>query len=117
MPDSPIPTVPSRSRPEAKSFGALMTELWELLVGYVKQETIEPLKGLGRFLGWGVPGAIVATLGLVLLVFAGLRATQTEASFSGHLSWLPYLIVIVGAGVIVGLAVRAVTRPTRKKGH
>jgi hypothetical protein len=113
MADSPSPS----SRPEAKSLPTLVSDLWELIVSYVKQETVEPLKGLGRFLGWGVPGAIVTTLGLVLVFLAGLRATQTESSFSGHLSWLPYLIVIVGAGVVVGFAVRAVTRPTRKKGQ
>ena len=113
MPDSSAPT----SRTEPKSLPTLLTELWELVVDYVKQETLDPLKNLKRFLGYGIPGAIVATFGLVLLFLAGLRATQTESSFSGHLSWLPYLIVIVGAGIVVGLAIRAVTRPTRKKGQ
>ncbi len=110
-------SAPATSRREEKSLPELLTELWELIVSYVKQETLDPLKDLKRFLGFGLPGAIVATFGLVLLVLAGLRATQTESSFSGHLSWLPYLIVIAGAGFVAGLAIRAVTRPTRKKGH
>lgn len=114
MSDSPSPTT---SRREEKSLLELVTELWQLVVSYVKHETIDPLRDLKRFLGFGIPGAIVATFGLVLLTLAGLRATQTESSFSGHLSWLPYLIVIAGAGLVAGLAVRAVTRPTRKKGQ
>ena len=113
MADSPSPTT---SRQEAKSLPTLVTELWELVVGYAKQETVEPVKGLLRFLGWGVPGAIVSTLGMVLLFLGGLRAIQSESSFEGHLSWVPYLIASVGAAAVAGLAARAITRPTRKKG-
>jgi hypothetical protein len=109
--------MPSTSRPEVKSLPTLLTELWELVVGYVKQETVEPVKGLGKFLAWGVPGAIVTSFGVLLLLLAGLRAIETESSLSGHLSWLPYVIVLGGAGVVAGLSAWAVVRPARKKGR
>lgn len=75
----------------------------QLVIDYVKQETVEPLKGLGRFLAFGVAGSLALCVGVVLLLLALLRLLQTETdgSFTGNLSWLPYLIVTV---VAVGLA-------------
>jgi len=91
------------------------SELWELTTTYAKQETIDPLKGLGRFLAFGVGGAIVLGAGFVLLLLAGLRALQTEtgSTFTGNWSWAPYLIVL-GAGAI--LIVLALLRITKRKG-
>lgn len=95
---------------------ALTGELWQLVVAYAKQETIEPIKGLGRFLGLGVAGSAVLGLGLVLLILAGLRALQTETgtTFTGNWSWAPYLITLVGCLAIAGLAARAITSPKRR---
>ena len=33
----------------------------QLTIDYLKQETLGPLKGLGRFLAWGVAGSIAVT--------------------------------------------------------
>ena len=98
---------------DAKSIPQVATELWELSVAYAKQETVDPLKGLGRFLGYGVGGAILFGLGSVLLLLALLRALQTEtdSTFTGSLSWIPYLIVVITALLLVGLLVwRVVNR-------
>jgi len=99
-----------------KSLPTLATELWELVVAYLKQETIEPIKGLGRFVAFGIAGSIVLTLGLVLLVLGGLRAVQVETSphLTGSLTWVPYLVVLVAAGLFAGLAARAITSKKRK---
>jgi hypothetical protein len=118
MPDSSPSRPPSAvttSRREDKSLPTLVTELWELLVSYIKQETVGPLRGLRRFLAFGIAGAVLTSIGLVLLTIAGLRAIQTETNFTGHLSWLPYLIVIAAAGLVAALSARAITRPMRKK--
>ena len=90
-----------------KSIPQVATELWELSTAYAKQETIDPLKGLGRFLGYGVGGAILFGLGSVLLLLAALRALQTETDtlFTGNLSWIPYLLVTIGALLLSGLVV------------
>ncbi len=68
------------------------------------QETIGPLKGVGRFVAFGIAGATVGGLGLMLLLLAGLRALQTETdtTFTGNLSWIPYLIVLVVVLAILG---------------
>lgn len=86
------------------------SELWEMVVTYAKQETIQPITSLGRFLAFGVAGSVLLSIGLVLFALAGLRALQTETgdTFDENLSWLPYLIVLVGAAVVAGLARRAI---------
>jgi hypothetical protein len=88
-------------------------ELWALTKDYARQETVDPLKGVGRYLGYGAAGALLGGLGVILLMLAGLRALQTETgdALDGSLSWLPYIIVLVVAS---GLVAWAVTRITKK---
>jgi hypothetical protein len=91
----------------AKSIPQVASELWELSTAYAKQQTIDPLKGLGRFVGFGVGGAILFALGSILLLLAALRALQTETgtTFTGNLSWAPYLIIAGAAGLLIALVV------------
>jgi hypothetical protein len=98
-----------------KSLPVLASELWELVVTYAKQETVDPLKSLVNFLKFGFAGAVLLALGLVLLLLAGLRALQTETTphLTGHLSWVPYGIVLVGCAVVAGIAVSRVGKGKR----
>lgn len=79
----------------------LVTELWELIVAYVKQETVVPLQKLGRYVAWGVVGALLLGVGVIFLALSGLRALQTEtgSTFTGNWSWAPYGIVLVALGL------------------
>lgn len=88
-----------------KSLPTLATELWELVRDYAKQELVEPLKGLGRYIGFGLAGAVCVGIGSVLLALSLLRALQTEtgAHFHDHLSWVPYLVVLVVSGLVLVL--------------
>jgi len=83
-----------------------------LLQDYAKQETVGPLKGVGRYVAFGLAGSILLSLAGVMFVMAGLRAlqTQTGTALTGNLSWIPYLIMVVGAALIILLAVKAVLR-------
>lgn len=103
-----------------KGIPTLAAELKELVVAYVKQETVVPIKGLGRFVAFGVAGSAVLSLGLVLLVLSLLRVLQseTDTTFTGNLSWAPYAITLVVCAVIAGLAARAIgshKRRTRRR--
>ena len=86
-------------------FSASGNETVRLVVDYVKQETLDPLKGLGRFVVAGIVGSVALAAGLVVLSVGFLRLLQTEtgSTFTGHLSWLPYVICAV-ALVAVGVA-------------
>lgn len=88
-----------------KSLPTLASELWDLVRAYAKQETVEPIKGLGRFIAFGLAGSVMLGIGLVLLAVAGLRALQTEtgSTFEGNWSWAPYLIVLVVCALLLGL--------------
>lgn len=99
-----------------KSLPTLATELWDLVRAYAKQETIEPLKGLGRAVGFGVAGALSLGIGVVLLVVGVLRVLQTETgeAFDDNWSWVPYLIVLVLCGVVVALALKGTSKRKRK---
>jgi hypothetical protein len=87
-------------------------EFVDLVVAYAKQETLGPLRGLGRFLAVGIGGSVALALGVPLLLLALLRALQTEtgSTFTGNLSWLPYLITSVAALAVAALAVWRITK-------
>lgn len=96
----------------SKSIPETLSELKDLTVSYAKQETIDPLKGLGRFIAFGVAGSLFLGIGLVLAALAGLRALQTETgdTFDDNFTWAPYGIVLVGALIIIVLAVTRIGR-------
>jgi hypothetical protein len=87
-------------------------ELRDLLVAYFKQETLLPLRQLGRYLAFGVAGSLLMGTGVMLLALGGLRLLQTETgtTFTGNWSWVPYVIVF--AGLVVGAAIAWTARKT-----
>ena len=101
----------------SKSVPTLINELREMVVAYVKQEALEPIKDLGRFVAIGVGGSLLLSLGLVMLVLAGLRALQTEtgSTFTGNWSWAPYLSTLVGSALVAALAARAISANRKKE--
>jgi hypothetical protein len=95
-------------------------ELVELVVDYAKQETLGPLRGLGRFVAFGLVGSVFLAIGLSVMLLGGLRSLQTETgtTFSGNLTWVPYLVTAAGAVLVAGLAAWRVTAgPARRRGR
>ena len=90
-------------------------ELVDLVLAYAKQETIGPLRSLGRFVAFGVLGAVFTAIGGFLLSLALVRALQSELAgpLGGNLSWVPYLGGIVVAMVFVVAAVLLMVRKPR----
>jgi hypothetical protein len=82
-------------------------ELKELLIAYFKQETIDPLKGLARYVAFGLLGAFLFGIGICFLAIGGLRALQTETgtTFDGNFTWAPYGITVFGLLVIAAAAI------------
>jgi hypothetical protein len=88
-----------------------------LLRDYLVQETVDPVRTLGRYVLWGTLGSFFVGLGALMLLVGLLRLLQGETSaFHGNLSWIPYLIVTVVAVVVIALTVvRIVTGPARRR--
>lgn len=89
----------------------------QLVIDYVRQETLDPVKGVGKFLLFGLIGSLALCVGFVLLLVGLLRALQAETGtrFGGHLSWLPYAMVGFVALVAMGLMAWLVTRGPAKR--
>ena len=82
-------------------------ELKDLVVDYAKQETVQPLRNLGRYFGYGLAGAFALGTGVIFLLLALLRGLQrlqflndVRRPEATSFTWAPYLIVMV-----VGIAV------------
>ncbi len=88
-------------------------ELQQMLVAYVKQETVEPLKTLGGYLAWGIAGAIFIFLGVMFLALGTLRFFQSEfTTFEGG-GWQsagPYGIALGILVVLIALVLLAFQR-------
>jgi hypothetical protein len=99
-----------------KSLPGEAQELFQLVVGYAKQETLDPVKNLGRFIGFGMAGALLGSLGAVLLLLGALRLLQTETgdTFDGNWTFVPYVVVLVVSGAIAGGAMKARGRGQRR---
>jgi hypothetical protein len=93
---APAPAPPTGRRAQPPPVPQLVTELRDLVVTYVKQQTLAPLQQLGRYVGFGIGGSLLLGFGVVFLALAGLRALQTETgtTFTGDWSWVPYLIMV-----------------------
>jgi hypothetical protein len=108
---------PAPPRPELKRsppLPQLITELRDLVVTYVKQQTLVPLKQLGRYVGFGIIGSLLLGVGVVFLGLSALRALQTETgdTFTGDWSWVPYLITF--AALVLGAALVWLARTARR---
>lgn len=86
-------------------------ELRTMVVDYAKQETLNPIKNLGRWVAFGFAGGLSITLGVILLGLGALRALQTQTSvFDGGWNFVPYILVFLILGVAIGLLYRAATK-------
>lgn len=91
-------------------------EIRELVVGYAQQETLDPLKRLGGYLGWGLAGSICMFLGTMFVGIATLRLTQSIDAFTGS-SWAslaPYAFALLFLVLVCGLMYRALSKAKKK---
>lgn len=79
-------------------------EVQQMLVSYAKQETLEPLKQLGRYLGLGIAGSLLMFTGVFFAGLATLRLLQSLDTFSGA-SWMSTLPYVASIGVLVAAIV------------
>jgi hypothetical protein len=106
--------VPPTSRPDDS---ASIGEVVDYVKRYALQETVGPLRGAGRWLGYGAAAALTLGLGLSLMLLGLLRLLQTEwdRAASGSLSWLSYLVVLVVCVLLLVLTLKRINKTSLNK--
>jgi cytochrome c biogenesis protein CcdA len=105
------------SQNRGKNDEASLGDVIEFVKAYAKQETLGPLKGVGRWLAFGAAAAFVMGLGLMIMLLGVLRLVQTEwdRAASGSLSWLAYLITFIVTVVLLIVTLLRVKKSTLNK--
>ena len=86
-----------------------LQEVRDLFVRYFKEQTVQPLKDLGRFVAFGALGSIFVAFGIVMGLLGVLRMLQALFPvLDGSLSFIPYVIVVVLALLIGALVVQRI---------
>ncbi len=112
---------PAAAKTSTASGVAGVKELASMAVGYAKQETVGPLKGLARYAGYGFAAAIFFSTGLFLVALGALRGIQAatgaadnkRGGLDGNLSWLPYLLAVLVCLLLLGLVALAAKRAVK----
>ena len=86
------------------------------LRSYVKQETVGPLQGLGRYVLFGLAGSVCFAVAAIFLTLAAIRSLQElTTTFEGRWSFVPHLAGIVVALIFFALALLAIKRDGRRR--
>lgn len=97
-----------------KSPAQQIQELRDLIIGYAKQETVDPLKSLGKFIRNGLGGAVLLGVGTICVGIALLRFLQTSPwnpiNGTGSSRWVPYFVTVLFLAIVAGGAARAAQR-------
>lgn len=91
-------------------------ELKNLLIDYFKQETLDPLKYLGRYFIFGLLGSLVFSIGVIYLSLGLMRYFQYLDVFKGNVwgSILPYGIAFVSVLLALVLSIYGLNRAKGK---
>ena len=76
-------------------------EIKDVALRYVREETIDPVKALGRYTAVGCLGSFLVGVGGLLITVGLLRLLQHQ--FHGTVSWIPYLLVIISGIAVLTL--------------
>ncbi|MGD2052192.1 MAG: phage holin family protein [Acidimicrobiia bacterium] len=88
----------------------LITEFVTMAKEYLRQETVEPAKRLGRYAGFSLGAAVAIAFGLLFLSVALVRGMVRLLPDGPNWSALGYLlaalVLVVLIGIIIGLTGR-----------
>lgn len=89
-------------------------DFYDLVKEYARQELLEPLRPIPRWIAFGVLGSTLLMIAGIPLTIATLRVLQEETgtAFAGNLSWAPHGITLCGSIVIVAALVRQIRKRT-----
>ena len=81
----------------------LVTEFVDIAKEYLRQETIDPAKQLGRFAGFTIGASLLFAIGGVLLAIAGTRGIMYLLPEGPNWSALGYILGALAIGSVIGV--------------
>ena len=99
----------------ASELPELIREFTDMSKEYLRQETLDPAKELGRYAGFAVGAALCFGIGAVLLSIAGVRLIIDALPEGPNWSALGYLIAAVVIALMSGLLIKFAAED-RKRG-
>ncbi len=87
-------------------------EIIDLVKAYATQETVGPLKGIGRRIGWGLAGALALSMGLFFLSLGLLRLVQVKIPRISHGAWslVPYVMIFAFCTLVTAFALSRISK-------
>jgi len=113
-----VPEQDRASRSSNNSTTNRITDVFESVKAYALQETVGPLRGAGRWIGYGIAGALAIGFGSAFLALALLRMIQTEWPDTFHGRWmalLPYLFGLLWAIAVIAIAISRINKQPLNK--
>ena len=91
---------------------ASVNDVFDLVKRYALQETVGPLKNIGRWIGVGLAGALCLGIGMLILLVGLLRFLQTQTGdvFDGNWSFVPYVIVLLVTVAIMAIVLSRIQK-------
>jgi hypothetical protein len=119
---------PNAAKTSTTSGIAGVKELGSMAVAYTKQETVAPLKGLARYVAWGLAAALCFSTGLFLFALGALRGIQAwsgaadakDGGLDGNWTFVPYLLaalVCIAVLAVIGVAALKATKSTKSSSN
>lgn len=86
----------------------------DIVKDYARQELLEPLRPIPRWIGFGLAGSVLLVLASIFLALSLLRFLQEETgtALTRNLSWLPHLITLSVALLALLLLFRLMRKRT-----
>jgi hypothetical protein len=106
----------ARTRPAPTS--EQVAETVQMVKAYAIQETLDPVRIAGRWVAFGLLGAVLIGLATGMLSLGLMRMVQTEwpGTFGGRwMKLLPYLFGLLLCGLVAGLAARRINKDPLNK--
>ncbi|MDA2968289.1 MAG: hypothetical protein O3A62_01370 [Actinomycetota bacterium] len=92
------------------------SEVLEMLFAYIKRETLKPIRGAGRWIGFGLVAALSLSIGIVLGALGVLRLVQsTMFGDSQTWSWVNYIVALGVCSVVLVFTISRIRKGSLEK--
>ncbi len=95
---------------DVRELPELVREFVDMSKDYLRQETLEPAKQLGRFAGYALGAAVAFAFGALFFSVAGVRYVRELLPEGPNWSALGYIITAVILGIVAAVIIRVTNR-------